>query len=108
MGILAFWHSIMPFTLPMAVKDLAVCLSILSKCVKKCSWGSVFLLQPYSKSGQCLQHSAALDFLGMHVQEILTVSSNKSFLKFVWFFLRPFFLSSDTPECKSDEKFVTT
>lgn len=40
-GNIAFLEIIMPFSLSVAVKDLAVCLSTSSKCVKKCSWGSI-------------------------------------------------------------------
>lgn len=34
MEVLHFWYRIMPFSLPAAAKDLAVCLSMSSKCVK--------------------------------------------------------------------------
>lgn len=58
-------------------------------CKKNVVGAQFFLLQPCSKFGQCLQHSAALDLPGKHVQEILIVSSNKSLFEFIWFFFGP-------------------
>lgn len=86
-GILPFWHSITSFSLPMAVKDLALCLSISNKCIKKSSWGSIPPSPALVWVWAMFTTFCSSWFPGLHVQEILTVSSNKSFFEFIWFFL---------------------